>query len=122
MRPSLNLSINQAVETRSPDRGSALVVVGIVAGTVSIGILLLLGGHERAVRAAQAQAGADAVALAGASGDDQAAYRIAALNKVTIVSLQRNSDRFEVSVDRAGMARSATAKWELAWVPPAEAD
>ncbi len=104
------------------DRGSALVVVGIAVGTVGLGIMLLLGGHERAVRAAQAQASADAVALAGAADDDGAAQRIAVLNNVTIVSLQRTGDRFAVTVDRAGIARSATAIWELVWVPPAAAN
>jgi hypothetical protein len=96
------------------DRGQA-VVAWVLALTVTVLALLVIGRVGVAVRdRARARSAADAAALAGAGDDRRAAEDVAARNGARIVSYVEAGGAVEVSVEIDGMRATARARAEVA--------
>ncbi len=70
-----------------------------------------------AVQRAEAQAAADAVALAGAASDRQGAAEVAEANDTELVRYDVDGDEVLVTVARAGVTARARARWVPAPIP-----
>lgn len=87
-------------QTPSGERGSVIAVTGLIGAFVVVAALLLTGVTQRVVDRAQAQAAADAAALAGVADGPGAASAVAAANGAELVDFVDQGN--EVSVIVAG--------------------
>jgi hypothetical protein len=83
----------------------ALVIVFAMVLAVAV-VKLAVDATERA----QAENTADAVALAGAAGDETAARSVAIANEATLLSFTREGDVVLVEVQRHGHRAAARAE------------
>lgn len=97
------------------ERGNTTFVLGGVVVVIGVLFVASLGVARAAYERSDAQAGADAVALAGAQGDRAAATLVAARNGVHIVKWNESSDSVEVTVVLERANQHASARAERAW-------
>lgn len=98
-------------------RGQAvpLVLVVLLFAAACAGGLVRVA--VAAVQRAEAQAAADAVALAGAASDRQGAAEVAEANDTELVRYDVDGDEVLVTVARAGVTARARARWVPAPIP-----
>jgi len=94
-------------------RGALLPMLAIGLVVVMIGAMLIVGVANEASRRAHAQSVADAVALAGAGGGEQAARALAAKYPAEVVSLTIDAATIRVVLLVDGITAVARAERHL---------
>ena len=95
------------------DRGSALVSVTFWLVITAVSLLLIVGAAQRIGLRSQAQAAADAAALAGAADGESAASRFAQINGATLTGFVTSGDVVTVTVEVDGVVALASAEQVL---------
>ncbi len=102
-------------EVPAGERGAALPLIALSLAGLLIVTWLLLGVTQRVVARADAQAAADATALAGAMNGRTTATRVASANGAIVISFSSTGNRVDVVIERDGVRAVANAERRLSF-------
>lgn len=103
------------------ERAAAVAVAVSMLAMLGLAVVVTAAAGRGAVERARVQASADAVALAWAGGGPGSGAAIAEANRVAIDRSSAKGPCIQVTVSGGAVQASATALWELVWMPPEEA-
>lgn len=99
--------------TENKEGGIMVTALALWLLAATLACLLIVGIAQRAGERANAQAAADAIALAGAAEGEEAAQRLATANGADIERIDQRDGRFTVRVTVSGIAAEASAERQI---------
>ncbi|NNE74130.1 MAG: hypothetical protein HKN26_10730 [Acidimicrobiales bacterium] len=103
------------------ERAAAVAVAVSMLAMFGLAVAVTAVAGRAAADQARVQAAADATALALAGGGSAASGAVAEANGVAIERLSTRGPCGRVTVSAGPIQASATALWELVWMPPERA-